>query len=86
MFENFYQFFNVPERNGTYDSISLNNFQTSTNGFFELFSSYNGDSFGEGLYRLHDISKVDYWNECISKGFPEFTGRVTSFGYDWLGR
>lgn len=86
MFENFCQFFNAPEQKESSKSISLSNLQRSTKGFFELFSSYNGDSFGEGLYRLHDISKMDYWNKNITKVFPEFSGRVSCFGYDWLGR
>lgn len=86
MFQNFYQFFNIPEQRGFYSSISLNSFQTNTKGFFELFSSNNGESFGDGLYRLHDFGKIDYWNEFIAKGFPDFSGRIMCFGYDWLGR
>ncbi|MDR7002894.1 T6SS immunity protein Tdi1 domain-containing protein [Neobacillus niacini] len=86
MFEDFYQFFNVTERKGHYSSIKLNNLQANTNGFYELFSSSNGQSFGYGLYRLHDITKIEYWNNIISKGFPEFSGRISCFGYDWLGR
>ena len=86
MFENFYEFFNVPERKESSKPVSLNSLQKSTRGFIELFSLYNGDSFGEGLYRLHDISNIDYWNENIAKAFPEFSKRLSCFGYDWLGR
>ncbi|MES0032664.1 MULTISPECIES: hypothetical protein [unclassified Mesorhizobium] len=25
------------------------------------------------------------WNARVCLGFPEFTGRITCFGYDWLG-
>jgi hypothetical protein len=85
MFKDFYQFLNVPERKD-YNSISLDSMQRNTTGFSELFGSYNSESFGEGLYRLHDVSRISYWNEILSKTFPEFSERLSCFGYDWLGR
>ncbi|WP_397538201.1 T6SS immunity protein Tdi1 domain-containing protein [Rummeliibacillus pycnus] len=86
MFENFYKFFGLNNKREPYNLSSLNDLQSNTKGFFELYRLYNGYSFGEGLYRLHEISKVDYWNECVTKAFPEFSGRISCFGYDWLGR
>lgn len=86
MFEGFYQFFKVSEQHGNHYPISLNSSQESAIGFNELFGSFNGQSFGEGLYRLHEISEIEKWNDIVSKGFPEFVGRISCFGYDWLGR
>ncbi|NEW09933.1 DUF1851 domain-containing protein [Paenibacillus sp. SYP-B3998] len=66
--------------------MMLNDLQSNTKGFVELFSLYNGESFGKGLYRLHNISKINEWNKIIIHAFPEYTGRISCFGYDWLGR
>ncbi|WP_047154991.1 T6SS immunity protein Tdi1 domain-containing protein [Aneurinibacillus tyrosinisolvens] len=88
MFEQFSKFFNVPplkEPNES-DVRTFNDLQRNTKGFCELFGSYNGVSFGEGLYRLHDISKINFWDDIITQAFPEFSGRISCFGYDWLGR
>lgn len=86
MFNNFCSFFNVTELNDLNNSIQLNELQANTKGFSELFNSFNGKSFGEGLYRLHDIKDLEYWNNTISMAFPEFSERISCFGYDWLGR
>jgi hypothetical protein len=31
------------------------------------------------------VSDLAIWNERIETAFPEFAGRITAFGYDWLG-
>lgn len=86
MLEHFSKFFNVSSTKKNDISNMLNDHQSHTEGFEEMFSCYNGQTFGEGLYRLHDINKIESWNKNIIKAFPEFSGRITSFGYDWIGR
>lgn len=51
--------------------------------FFDLFG---GTSFNGGVYRAVHPADLDEWNARIVHAFPQFEGRITSFGYDWLGR
>ena len=44
------------------------------------------NSFGEGIYRLHNYDDIKKWNEIVSDAFSEFKERIQCFGYDWLGR
>jgi hypothetical protein len=55
-------------------------------GWNELFGRYNGYSFNSGMYRLIESDKLDNWATLIYSVFPNFEGRITPFGYDWLGR
>jgi hypothetical protein len=52
----------------------------------KLFAEFGGGSFNGGLYRVARVSDLDTWASRIGDAFPEFKGRVTCFGYDWLGR
>lgn len=51
-----------------------------------LFSQYGGTSFNHGLYRIFSVDDVSYWNGMVLSAFPSFSGRVTCFAIDWLGR
>ncbi|WP_245513827.1 MULTISPECIES: DUF1851 domain-containing protein [unclassified Mesorhizobium] len=52
----------------------------------ELLSSFSGMSFNHGLYRIVRAQDLAAWSSRIIVGFPAFAGRITCFGYDWLGR
>lgn len=52
----------------------------------KLLAELGGSSFNGGLYRVVRLSDLDVWASRIGYAFPEFRGRVTCFGYDWLGR
>lgn len=52
----------------------------------EFFARFSGASFGEGVYRVHDVANIEHWNVMVAKTFPEFSRRIQCFGYDWLGR
>ncbi|MER8446095.1 DUF1851 domain-containing protein [Mesorhizobium sp. M1066] len=54
-------------------------------GLNELLTSFGGASFKHGLYRIIRPSDVADWNARVCLGFPEFTERITCFGYDWQG-
>ncbi|MBM6403443.1 DUF1851 domain-containing protein [Phycicoccus sp. CSK15P-2] len=45
-----------------------------------------GRTFGDGLYRVHTRASARSSDALVRAGFPEFAGRLTCFGYDWLGR
>jgi hypothetical protein len=55
-------------------------------GTASLFAEFGGSSFNGGLYRVVRVSDLDTWASRIGDAFPEFKGRITCFGYDWLGR
>jgi len=88
MFKKFKKFFNFEhaESVNQTQTIALNITQQKTHGFFELLNAYEGNSFGNGVYRLHEYKNIEKWNEIILSGFPEFRNRIACFGYDWLGR
>jgi hypothetical protein len=45
-----------------------------------------GRTFEGGLYRVHTKASARASDALVRAAFPEFSGRLTSFGYDWLGR
>jgi hypothetical protein len=52
----------------------------------ELLGSHGGKSFSHGLYRIISFENVVCWNEVVLSAFPSFSGRITCFAMDWLGR
>jgi Domain of unknown function (DUF1851) len=55
-------------------------------GLSELIGRFGGASFRRGLYRVIRATDLDEWTARVALGFPGFEGRITCFGYDWLGR
>ncbi len=47
---------------------------------------YDGFTFLNGLYRIHNAEDIAKWNEILKKSFPKFQNDIQVFGYDWLGR
>ena len=88
MFTGFCNFFQVKPNEGkeTNQSLGFNDIQKKSTGFVELLSNFQGMSFSNGLYRFHKLEEIAHWNEIILDAFPEFDGRISCFGYDWLGR
>lgn len=80
MFEEFCRFFGINDVN----VVTKGN--DSVKGLSELLNTFGGRSFNKGLYRLHTRNNIDKWDNIIIHAFPEFKGRITCFGYDWLGR
>ncbi len=54
-------------------------------GLQEFFETLGGGSFREGLYRTIHPSELGLWQGRVHLAYPQFEGRVTCFGYDWLG-
>lgn len=52
----------------------------------DLLSLFGGCSFRNGLYRIISPQRIGEWNNIIIDAFPEFSGRIICFAYDWLGR
>lgn len=55
-------------------------------GFAELMRSVAGCTFENGLYRLHSAETGPIGQEGADTAFPEYAGRLSVFGFDWLGR
>lgn len=53
MFEEFCKYFNVPKIEAKTDRV-----ENLALGFNELLSNYQGNSFGEGIYRLHNYDDI----------------------------
>jgi hypothetical protein len=58
----------------------------SVAGYTDFMSKYSGQSVAGGLYRVHELEKIEIWNEILFEYFAAFRGRFSCFGFDWLGR
>lgn len=52
----------------------------------DLLKRFGGQSFNQGIYRIISAGAVARWTERAISAFPNFIGRLTPFGVDWLGR
>jgi hypothetical protein len=51
-----------------------------------LLTELGGCSFASALFRVARLEDLDAWAARITTAFPDFAGRATCFGFDWLGR
>ena len=59
--------------------------ELSVAGYTEFMSNYSGLSLADGLYRVHELEKIEIWNQLVSDVFTDFPRRFSCFGFDWLG-
>ncbi len=88
MFEKFLNHFKFKKTisNMMARAFSFDDVQKNATGFIEFLSSFQGETFGNGIYRIHKLENIQKWNEEILQAFPEFKGRISCFAFDWLGR
>jgi hypothetical protein len=55
-------------------------------GAVTFMKEFQGQTFKEGLYRVHKVSELDKWNNIVYEAFPAYTNKIFCFSYDWLGR
>lgn len=55
-------------------------------GYDAVRQGLAGASFEGGLYRVHDAESGPLALQELRSAFPEYAGRATPFGYDWMGR
>lgn len=84
MFSNFIATFEPAEVTREGRALPPSGFSVS--GYTEFMSKYAGLSVAGGLYRVHELEKIEEWNETVSEYFAEYRGRFSCFGFDWLGR
>lgn len=68
------------------DLSSILRLEATSHGIVDFLGRYAGESFCQGLYRIHPITEMSRWTTTVVEAFPEFGGRVFCFSYDWLGR
>jgi hypothetical protein len=54
--------------------------------FVSIIKILGGKTFNGGLYRVLRADQVSEITKSAEQVFPEFSGRIVVFGYDWLGR
>jgi hypothetical protein len=88
MFENYSNYFNVEKvnPNSQVKEFAFTDIQKKAKGFIEFLSAFQGETFGNGLYRIHKLEDINKWEQEISQAFPEFKRRICCFAFDWLGR
>jgi hypothetical protein len=83
MFENFQSAF---QRDEAASEEGAHAGQTDYPKLTEFLRAFGGASFARGLYRIASFGTLSRWDERITIAYPDYEGRVTCFGYDWLGR
>src|SRR3954471_6557722 len=83
MFESFQQNFRRDLQDERAQGVEI--FRPDIPELREFFAKFGGASFQDGLYRVIHPAELDEWQERICLAFPEFKGRITCFGFDWLG-
>lgn len=54
--------------------------------FAEFMTRYSGCTFNGGLYRVHTAETSRAVLPRVIEEFPSRRGRITCFGFDWIGR
>ena len=68
------------------DITPLLSVEHGAKGMTAFLSDRAGASYEHGLYRIHAIADMSRWTKLAVEAFPDLSGRVFCFGFDWLGR
>lgn len=69
-----------------FENFMGGSYSKDVNSVEDFLKKYSGKSFKNGLYRIHELEKINKWNDIIGEAFPPARGKVQVFGYDWAGR
>ena len=86
MFSNFISEFQPSTRSVQDKGPMLEPLGLAVPGYIDFMTKYSGVSVAGGLYRIHEVEKIERWNGIISDAFPKFHSNLSCFGFDWLGR
>jgi hypothetical protein len=50
------------------------------------FVEWTGATFGNGIYRVHTVESAAAVLPSVELAHPQMAGRISLFGFDWLGR
>lgn len=48
--------------------------------------AFGGTCFGKGLFNVIERGDIGYWEDNVTRAFPEYRNKFRLFGYDWMGR
>lgn len=51
-------------------------------GAVTFMKEFQGQTFKEGLYRVHKTTELDKWNNILFETFPSYTNKIFCFSYD----
>ncbi len=55
-------------------------------GMMAFLEKYAGSSYQNGLYRILPTAQMAAWTESVAEAFPDHSGPMLCFAFDWLGR
>lgn len=53
---------------------------------FKILDLFGGDTFNNGLYRIHSFESSVRWALIIADYFNHYRHKIYPFGFDWMGR
>lgn len=57
-----------------------------TNNLADWLEIAGGRTFGGGVYRVHSTMSAQAANALVGAAYPDYSQRISCFGFDWLGR
>ena len=77
MFSNFLNFFM---------SSKLKYTKRSDDIYLDFVLNFSGQVFGNGIFRVSNVSELISMKNMVKEGFHELSDEVRVIGFDWLGR
>lgn len=87
MFSKFKKKFSISEKKSTSSksTAAAIDFKKLPKSVEVFFAEFEGCSFNDGLYRVHNLGDIKKWNKIVSKEFSDYNN-ILCFAYDWMGR
>lgn len=87
MFNKFCSAFDVEYKDLNSDlNVSYQSILKQSLGAVEFMTKFQGETFKNDLYRVHNLNEIVKWNDIVTEAFPYFKNKIFCFSYDWLGR
>ena len=55
-------------------------------GISAFLETFAGAAYENGLYRILPTAKMAEWTDSVAEAFPDYSGKMLCFAFDWLGR
>ena len=87
--EKFIQFIkkdSLSEKDFYDDNLNKKTFDNLNHVLLDLFKKIGGNSFNNGLLRVHSFSSSFFWTDIVTTFFENYKNDCFCFAYDWMGR
>ncbi len=81
---NFFETFSITEKGSPQNDKDF--YKDLPKELFETLDLYGGDTFNNGLYRVHSFKSSVKWSLLLGEYFTAYQSKVYPFGFDWMGR